>query len=42
MASSDCTNFVLGSRTVKVSMRPNPAWPIKTVGPPPYLTVGTQ
>ena len=30
MASSDGTNFVLGSRTVKVSMRPIPAWPIKT------------
>ena len=41
MARSDCASFVLGSRTVKVSMRPNPAWPIKTVGPPPYLTVGT-
>jgi hypothetical protein len=30
MARSGCANFVLGSRTVKVSMRPNPAWPIKS------------
>jgi len=32
MARSGCANFVLGSRKVKVSMRPkkHPAWLIKT------------